>query len=130
LQIIFKTFIYNDKSGVINRFFANYFSCYVTKISLFNTKILFKELVTDVLPDKILSRKKQGFTPHSISDWIKDKNISEINSFLDNIYKLGLIDKYVFDFCVNRNLKQQYKIRVYLLKIWFNRWILDYEGDD
>ncbi len=99
------------------------------RVSLFRDKILFKKIIKNFLPKKIISQKKKGFTP-PINDWISRKEygdtlnkiISELekNKVLSgdwiNFYKKRILDR-------NSLVENNYKIRLYLFYEWYKLWI-------
>ncbi len=99
------------------------------KVDYKSTKKILKEIIGSDLPNEILYRKKQGFTP-PLEKWILDKNISnKLPVFLDELNFLGLISKEVHSFYVNKALSEnnslynEYKIRLLLFYEWFDYWV-------
>ena len=99
------------------------------KATLFRDKILFRKIISDFLPKKIIRQKKMGFTP-PINDWISKEeykeNLSKIVTELagKNIlskewaefYKTKILDK-------NSLVENNYKIRLFLFYEWYKLWI-------
>ena len=96
------------------------------KTSLFQGKILLKEIVKDLIPEEIIKRKKQGFEP-PIDKWIMEKDfdkkheeglnlIKELNQEIHKFYK-NKVNKSKDKLYVN------YKIKLFIFNEWWNRWI-------
>jgi len=96
------------------------------KVDLFNTKKLMKELVKGVLPLKIITRKKQGFTP-PIEKWILDKKYEK--DFEKGLLILKDINPDIHDYYIekvmNRNdkLSTHAKIRLFIFSKWWEKWM-------
>jgi len=97
------------------------------KLSLFDTKIILKDILKKILPNKILKRKKVGFTPPLI-EWInKSEYTSEIKKARDVLYKEKIINREWKEFYNNvidkkDDLSKNYKIRLFLLYKWWEYW--------
>jgi asparagine synthase (glutamine-hydrolysing) len=98
------------------------------KVGVSGTKILMREMISDIVPKAIINRNKMGFTP-PIHEWIYnhiDENrlkkylqyIENINLDLYNFYR-KIINKpnkvYMDDF---------YMIKLVIFGKWFERWII------
>lgn len=101
------------------------------KASRFHNKILMKEICRWLVPDEIIKRRKNGFTPPIFERLDKESNIDISKHFLLFLVNNVLIDKEWEDFFVdkvfikNRNpLYNKYFLRIFLLKIWYDKWIL------
>jgi len=87
-------------------------------------KILLKEIVKDILPEEIISKKKQGFTPPFIN-WLK-KSEFKTENYLCELMK---IDEKIFSFydekvCdPNNKYNIQYKVRLFLFINWYKTWV-------
>ncbi len=98
------------------------------KVSIFSTKILMKEILKNVLPKKILYRKKKGFTP-PILEWIQKKEYQEkLDSSLHELYKKNILSIEWFNFYKNFVFKndgiiyRNYKIRLLFFHYWYSCW--------
>jgi asparagine synthase (glutamine-hydrolysing) len=98
------------------------------KASPFNEKILLKKIVKGLIPQKIINRKKRGFTP-PIDKWILEKKyLDEISLAIEELSKKNIISKEWKNFYQNYILKNNdlisnnYKIRMFLFWRWFNYW--------
>jgi len=97
------------------------------KVDLFKTKKLMREIIKDILPEKIVNRGKQGFTP-PLEDWIlKERYLNEISEKVgilkeidENLYKF-YIEKVLK--CKNIKMYKTYLIRLFLFIKWWERWI-------
>ena len=94
------------------------------KTSFFQTKILMRKMLENVLPSKILKRKKVGFMP-PVLDWVgkKENNFNAVKS----LHKKGLIDDKWLEFFRKISKKkdktsQLYKTRIFLLYKWLDFW--------
>ncbi|CAB3290091.1 Asparagine synthetase (glutamine-hydrolyzing) [Methanocaldococcus lauensis] len=97
------------------------------KIDLFKTKKLMREIIKDILPEEIVNRGKQGFTP-PLADWIlKEKYLNEI---FEKVEILKEIDYELYRFFKEKvfknkeqSLYRNYLIRLFLFIKWWERWI-------
>ncbi|MBD3249389.1 asparagine synthase (glutamine-hydrolyzing) [Candidatus Woesearchaeota archaeon] len=96
------------------------------KTSLFKTKKIMRDIIKDIVPEKIVKRGKQGFTP-PLERWIlNEKYEKDLNNALEYVKKLSL-DAY--EFYLNKALKEDntmyniYKIRLFLFGKWYEKWI-------
>jgi hypothetical protein len=83
------------------------------------------------VPNEIIKRRKNGFTPPIFERLDKETNIDTSKHFLLFLIDDELIDKEWENFFVNkvfvknRNpLYNKYFLRIFLLKIWYDKWIL------
>ncbi|MFB6226477.1 MAG: asparagine synthase (glutamine-hydrolyzing) [Candidatus Paceibacteria bacterium] len=98
------------------------------KVSFSNDKILFKEIVKDILPKKLLNRKKQGFTP-PLNKWIKEESYKEeLHEALENLHEKEVLSKEWKNFYLKHAFKKDdvvhnnYKIRLFLFYKWYKYW--------
>ncbi|MBW9222914.1 asparagine synthase (glutamine-hydrolyzing) [Methanothermococcus sp. SCGC AD-155-K20] len=97
------------------------------KVDLFKTKKLMREIIKDMLPEKIVNRGKKGFDP-PLEDWIlKDKYL---NGIFEKVEILKEIDEYLYEFYKEKVFKYKnekiykiYLIRLFLFIKWWKRWI-------
>jgi len=96
------------------------------KQDFFKTKKLMREIIKDILPEKILFRGKQGFIP-PVSEWILEKEyeqdlikfngfLKEVNPKLNEFFR-GKVFK------EKNKLYTNYKIRLFLFGKWYQMWI-------
>ncbi len=91
------------------------------KVSLWNTKILMRKIISGLVPSTIISRKKHGFTP-PIETWIlQEKYQTQLNNGLDELMsKWALTDEWK-EFYSNKVMKNNgrlyspFKIRMFFL---------------
>lgn len=87
---------------------------------------LFKKTVSMLLPDKILNRKKQGFTL-PIFEWFGDKAIfNRIHPFLLRLKERGIFEEYYIDYLIRNPLKFKNEHKIWLLiifEIWYEIYI-------
>jgi len=97
------------------------------KTNIKTTKIIMKEIIKSIIPNEIVKRKKQGFTP-PIADWInndkyipyliKAKNLlNTINPQIALFYNDKVLQS-------NNRLYDNYKIRLYLFYVWWEKWVI------
>lgn len=97
------------------------------KVDLFKTKKLMREIIKDILPEKIVNRGKHGFIP-PLEDWIlKEKYLNEI---FEKVEILKEIDEYLYTFYKEKVFKHRdekiykgYLIKMFLFIKWWERWI-------
>ena len=96
------------------------------KVDLFKTKKLMREIIKGIVPEEIVRRGKQGFTP-PLAEWIKnEKYTPRMEKAIENIAK---IDNDIAVFLKDKVLKEQnriymeYRIRLFLFSIWWEKWI-------
>ena len=96
------------------------------KVDSFKTKKLMREIIKGIVPEEIVRRGKQGFSP-PLEEWIKNEKYTlRMEEAIENIAK---IDNEMATFLQNRVLKEQnrlytyYRIRLFLFSIWWRKWI-------
>jgi asparagine synthase (glutamine-hydrolysing) len=96
------------------------------KIDLFETKKLMREIIRDILPEEIVRRGKQGFTP-PLEKWILDR---KYDSFFESpLNILGKMNRRLFEFFKGKVLRKSNgpytndKIRLFLFGRWWEKWI-------
>ncbi len=99
------------------------------KASITNEKILLKEIIKDLIPDKIINRKKKGFTP-PIEKWmLKPEYQKRLTFALKELSNKKIIDDKWMNFYGKRILGQNdqiaktYQIRLFLFYEWWKYWI-------
>lgn len=96
------------------------------KQNSFKTKILMREIIKGIVPQEIVNRGKQGFTP-PLEEWIlQDKYLKQLNRgrvVLRNVNPslAKFYDEKVFK--EKNKIYTQYKIRLFLFTIWWNKWL-------
>ena len=95
-------------------------------VSMFNEKNLFREIIKDFLPSRIINKKKQGFTP-PINDWItKPEYKKELEKSLEELKEILPKEWIQFYpakiFPTNSLVHNNYKIRLYLFYRWYKYW--------
>jgi len=87
-----------------------------------------REILRNILPKKILYRKKKGFTP-PILEWIQKKEYQEkLDSSLHELYKKNILSIEWFNFYKNFVFKndgiiyRNYKIRLLFFYYWYSCW--------
>ncbi len=98
------------------------------KVSIFNEKILLKGIVKNLIPKKIIKRKKQGFTP-PIERWLIEKEGKEkLKEILKKLEKKKIIDDAWIEFYKERIIKEKdqisktYSIRLFIFYKWLEYW--------
>lgn len=97
------------------------------KVTTFNSKILMKKIIKNIVPKEIIKRKKMGFTP-PIQNWIyKDLSKSKIDYYIElletlspNIsifYRENILNKHS-NYIIN-----SYYIKLMIFGKWFDYWI-------
>jgi asparagine synthase (glutamine-hydrolysing) len=96
------------------------------KQNTFKTKILMREIISGIVPNSIVTRGKQGFTP-PLEQWIlQDKYSKQLSKGLTMLKRVSpelakFYDEKVFK--ENNKVYTQYKIRLFLFWIWSNKWL-------
>lgn len=96
------------------------------KVNFSGQKDILKESLKGEVPDEILYRKKQGFTP-PVLDWINEDRYKDkihdgflfVNEFIPDfkeVYDLSIKDKKTKE-------ASSYKVRLYILSLWKDRWL-------
>jgi len=98
------------------------------KASKFNEKILLKEIIKGLIPDKIINRKKKGFTP-PIEKWLlKKKYQKQLDYAVNDLFNKKIIDENWVKFYKERILGKKdqiaktYQIRLFLFYGWWKYW--------
>ncbi|EKD44100.1 MAG: hypothetical protein ACD_71C00238G0001 [uncultured bacterium (gcode 4)] len=88
-----------------------------------------REIIKDIVPEAILKRGKQWFTP-PIEKWILGgKYIQEIESGIEMLHEEWILDESWYDFYKNKVLSENnlmfnvYKIKMFLFIKWYQLWI-------
>jgi asparagine synthase (glutamine-hydrolyzing) len=96
------------------------------KVDLFKTKKLMREIIKGIVPEEILRRGKQGFEP-PLKEWINNEKYTvRMQKAIEYITK---IDTDLAIFLKDRVLEEQnilfteYRIRLFLFSIWWEKWI-------
>jgi asparagine synthase (glutamine-hydrolysing) len=96
------------------------------KTDLRITKKLMREIIKGIVPEPILKRKKQGFTP-PLEKWItSQKYDKELEKALSIVKDLNPeIARFYEDKVLKENnrLYNNYRIRLYLFLLWWKKWI-------
>jgi asparagine synthase (glutamine-hydrolysing) len=97
------------------------------KVDNFKTKKIMRKIITGIVPDEIISRGKQGFTP-PLAEWIlSDKYLPIVNKSMSYLKQLD-VKLYIFykdKVLVNTDdaLYKDFKIRLFLFGLWYSEWI-------
>jgi len=98
------------------------------KTNIFQGKIIMREIIKDMVPNKILNRKKQGFTP-PVESWFKDKQFKDAcKEYFGELNENGLISREWKGFYIDKVFKDnnavytRYKIRLFALHKWSKIW--------
>jgi asparagine synthase (glutamine-hydrolysing) len=99
------------------------------KVSTRKTKILMREIISEILPKEVVNRGKQGFNP-PLKEWIISKNFEEkLLKKLELLYDKSIITRELYLFYKNKVFKEnnelykEYKIKLYLFDLWVQRWL-------
>ncbi len=95
------------------------------KAGIKNTKILMRDIITDMLPAGIVYRNKQGFEP-PIADWMLDgtydatlsdgvRNLEKIVPEIASWYQERLTTRSADD--------KTYLVRLFLFQKWYEKWV-------
>jgi asparagine synthase (glutamine-hydrolysing) len=116
------------RSPFLDYRFAEYSQTIPTKwkTDIRMTKKIMREMIKGIVPEEIISRKKQGFTP-PVAQWItEDKymaNLSKAKTLLQTVHP-DLASFYDEKALKDDNrLYRNYRIRLYLFWIWWKRWL-------
>ena len=97
------------------------------KVDLFKTKKLMREIIKDILPNEIVNRGKQGFTP-PLTDWILKRNY--LNEIIEKAEVLKEVDNELYEFFKEKvfknkeqSLYRNYLIRLFLFVRWWEKWV-------
>jgi len=98
------------------------------KISLFGEKTFFRKIISKILPDEIINKKKQGFTP-PIGEWMKREEYKKsLKKILNKLHRENILSKEWFNFYLEEILPKDslvannYKIRLFLFYKWCDYW--------
>jgi asparagine synthase (glutamine-hydrolysing) len=97
------------------------------KTTLFNTKVIMRSIIKNLVPNEIINRGKQGFEP-PLDRWIlEQKHEKDLKKGLE---LLKDIDEELYDFYLNKVFKEKenffyniYKIRLFLFVKWCEKWL-------
>lgn len=99
------------------------------KSSLFKDKILFKKIIKNFLPKRIIRQKKKGFTP-PINKWIEEEEYKKrLYKIIGELEEKKILSKEWSEFykkkILNKNslVENNYKIRLFLFYEWYKFWI-------
>ena len=98
------------------------------KVSLYGTKVIFREIISDRVPKIITSRKKKmGFTP-PIIEWLNKDYKSVADEKINELKKTGLIDEKIVDKCISSANKQG-MFNLFSLRLWQEKWMEGIEDE-
>ncbi len=98
------------------------------KVNFRKTKILMREIIKDIVPEKIVNRGKKGFEPPIDKRILQEQYMDEIEHWVELLHQKGILSKDWNDFYTEKVMKQNniiynvYKIRMFLLKKWFTTY--------
>jgi asparagine synthase (glutamine-hydrolysing) len=98
------------------------------KVGVFETKILMREIIEDLVPNEIIHRNKMGFTP-PINKWLHDTiNVSEFERYTEYLKGFS-VELHRFYRKILKSEKNSYMRDFYMIKLvifgrWFDHWIL------
>jgi len=96
------------------------------KIGIFGTKLLLRDIISALVPKKIVNRGKWGFTP-PLDKWILDDEFKgELDKYLGLIegIDIELHNFYKEMVMVEENrMYNVYRIRLFLFGRWFEEWV-------
>jgi asparagine synthase (glutamine-hydrolysing) len=90
------------------------------------TKILMREIIKGLVPEEIINRGKQGFSP-PIDKWLMETKYSK--QLEDACEHLKDIDAELYSFYKDKAFKEDnklyinYKIRLFLFHLWYKKWV-------
>jgi asparagine synthase (glutamine-hydrolysing) len=96
------------------------------KVDSFKTKKLMREIIKDIVPEEIVKRGKQGFTP-PLAEWIHDKKYETVTS--RGLEHLKTVDSSLATFFEKRvllsrdALNTNYHLRLFLYGLWIGCWL-------
>ncbi len=97
------------------------------KMGILKNKILFREIVKDVLPKHLMKLNKKGFKP-PLKEFLKDKD-EELKKMLKELKEKDIISEKVYEFYVTKVFTQNHEIslinrmRLYILYKWYKYWM-------
>jgi len=100
------------------------------KANLFNTKVLMREMVVDIVPRSIIKRGKQGFDP-PLENWILEAGYANYSErALRDPAVRDIVSAEVLDFYTNivfrdhdNSILRFYKIRLFIFLKWMEKWM-------
>lgn len=97
------------------------------KVGLFRGKILMREIIKDCVPQEILHRGKQGFSP-PINDWIVEEQYQEeLKQAVADLESISPVvaDWYRERLSVSTTVNRIYLVRLFVFRAWFKYWVLE-----
>jgi len=95
-----------------------------SKVYFNKSKIFLREALKKKIPDEILNRSKQGFTP-PLADWIARSNDPDVRD-LDILKEFSNDVTRFYETNVFRNpdmkFNKEYLIRLYIFNKWYKKW--------
>lgn len=99
------------------------------KTSLSKDKKIFRDIIKEFIPKKIIKQKKRGFTP-PINKWIEKEEYKEkLDRILNELVRKEILSEEWSEFykkkILNKNslVENNYKIRLFLFYEWYKFWI-------
>ena len=98
------------------------------KASRYKSKILMRQMLKGIIPEKTINRKKTGFTPPLDSWVVKEEYFKELSEALEQYYNKRILSKEWYNFYKYRVFKRNdlisrnYKIRLFLFYRWYSYW--------
>ncbi len=93
------------------------------------TKVLMREIISDIVPGEIVNRWKQGFDPPLTDRILEEEYSRKIGIWLEKLHNLWIIDNNWYKFykenviTKNNSVYNVYKIKLFLLINWYEKWI-------
>jgi asparagine synthase (glutamine-hydrolysing) len=98
------------------------------KVDLFRTKKLMRAIVKDIVPSRIVHRRKHGFAV-PLLDWISNEKYEP--SLVHSLNYVKVLSPEMYRFLRERALREdnrmyrRYRARLLLFGKWMDRWIVD-----
>lgn len=90
------------------------------KVNFSQTKVLLREIIKDIVPETIVRRGKQGFTPPIEKRILQDKYIQEITQGIEDLFKEWILspERYTF-LCEKVLTSHEQSFNVYKIRVFF-----------
>jgi len=97
------------------------------KVNLFQNRVLMRKIIKNIVPQKIINREKEGFSPEIENQFNQKYKKDDLKKIVANLFRNDFISKEWKEFFLNKvlidpDIYGRYIVRIVFLKDWINFW--------